>query len=60
VRPQAHGVDRAQIHRLSAEDLHEYVASDARLARELVVRRLPAAARFADPFVPDDRTGALR
>lgn len=53
-------VDREQIHRLSPEDLHEYVASDARLARELVVRRLPAAARFADPFVPDDRTGAPR
>jgi len=48
-------VDREQIHQLSAQDLHEYVASDARLARELVVRRLPAAARFADPFVPEDQ-----
>jgi DNA polymerase elongation subunit (family B) len=50
-------VDREQIHQLSAQDLHEYVASDARLAQELVVRRLPAAARFADPFVPEDRYG---
>ena len=48
-------VDREQIHQLSAQDLHEYVASDARLARELVVRRLPAAARFADPVVPEDQ-----
>ena len=53
-------VDREQIHQLSPEDLHEYVASDARLARELVVRRLPAAARFADPFVPEDSYGAPR
>jgi DNA polymerase elongation subunit (family B) len=51
-------VDREQIHQLSAQDLHEYVASDARLARELVVRRLPAAARFADPFVPEDQYGS--
>lgn len=53
-------VDREQIHQLSAEDLHDYVASDARLARELVVRRLPAAARFADPFVPEDEYGSAR
>ena len=52
-------VDREQIHQLSPQDLHEYVASDARLARELVVRRLPAAARFADPFVPEDQYGSL-
>ncbi|MFM7068231.1 MAG: 3'-5' exonuclease, partial [Actinomycetes bacterium] len=41
-------VDRAQIHQLSAAELHDYVASDARLARELVLRRMPAAAQFAD------------
>lgn len=41
-------VDRTDIHSLGPEELHEYVASDARLARELVMRRMPAAARFAD------------
>lgn len=43
-------VDRTDIHSLGPEELHEYVASDARIARELVLRRMPAAARFADPF----------
>lgn len=41
-------VDRAAIHSLTPDELHEYVASDARIARELVMRRMPAAARFAD------------
>jgi len=45
-------VDREQIHLLTPQELHEYVASDARLACELVRRRLPAAATFADPFTP--------
>ncbi|MBS1836359.1 MAG: hypothetical protein JST64_01545 [Actinobacteria bacterium] len=41
-------VDRSGIHELRRSDLHDYVASDARLARELVLRRWPAAAPFAD------------
>lgn len=41
-------VDRERIHALSTEELSEYVASDARLARDLVARRLPAAAAFVD------------
>jgi hypothetical protein len=41
-------VDRSQIHTLSPEELSAYVASDARLACELVARRLPAAAAFVD------------
>lgn len=41
-------VDRSAVHRLSAAELHDYVASDARLARRLVARRTPAALRFVD------------
>ena len=41
-------VDRERIHALSAQELSDYVASDARLARDLVARRLPAAAAFVD------------
>jgi DNA polymerase elongation subunit (family B) len=41
-------VDRSRMHLLGDEALRAYVASDARLARELVMRRLPAAACFAD------------
>lgn len=41
-------VDRERIHALSVAELSDYVASDARLARDLVARRLPAAAAFVD------------
>lgn len=41
-------VDRARIHALPVDELAAYVASDARLARVLVERRWPGAARFAD------------
>jgi hypothetical protein len=44
-------VDRAELHRLSDEQVRDYVASDARVARQLVMRRMPVAARFADPLV---------
>lgn len=45
-------VDRTQIHLLSDHDMQEYVASDARLARELVARRMPLAYESCDHFVP--------
>jgi DNA polymerase elongation subunit (family B) len=41
-------VDRSRMQDLDAAELRDYVASDARLARQLVLRRLPAAAAFAD------------
>lgn len=41
-------VDRDLIHDLDQADLERYVASDARLARDLVARRLPTAAAFVD------------
>lgn len=41
-------VDRSEIHRLGDAELRCYVASDARLARQLVLRRWPAATPFAD------------
>lgn len=41
-------VDRRRIHLLDESAVRDYVASDARLARQLVLRRWPAAARFAD------------
>lgn len=41
-------VDRAEIHGLDPEQLRAYVASDARLARDLVSRRLPAALAHVD------------
>lgn len=41
-------VDRELVHELSDEALRAYVASDARLARDLVARRLPAALACAD------------
>ncbi len=44
-------VDREHIHDLSAEALHAYAASDARLARVLTERRWPTASRFVDRFV---------
>ena len=43
-------VDRALVHELSADELSAYVRSDARLTRELVVRRLPGARGFVDRF----------
>jgi hypothetical protein len=41
-------VDRSRMHDLDDAALRDYVASDARLARQLVLRRLPVAAAFAD------------
>jgi len=41
-------VDRSSIHLLGDAEVRRYVASDARLARELVLRRWPTAAPFAD------------
>lgn len=41
-------VDRTGIHQLSAHELESYVASDARLARLLVGRRMPSAAASVD------------
>ncbi|HTO02031.1 MAG TPA: 3'-5' exonuclease [Microthrixaceae bacterium] len=46
-------VDRTQIHMLSESQVREYVASDARLARELVLRRMPAAMSHMDPTPSD-------
>jgi uncharacterized protein YprB with RNaseH-like and TPR domain len=47
-------VDRTQIHLLSEQEMHEYVASDARLARELVGRRMPVAFASCDlPVLAD-------
>lgn len=43
-------VDREAIHELSAQQLEEYVASDAILARELALRRWPTAQRAIDKF----------
>lgn len=45
-------VDRARIHLLDADAIDEYVASDARLARELVLRRWPLAQRATDGCHP--------
>lgn len=41
-------VDRSDIHRLDPAELRAYVASDARLARDLVSRRLPTALACTD------------
>jgi DNA polymerase elongation subunit (family B) len=41
-------VDRASLHELSDDEVRAYVASDARVTRELVLRRMPVAAAFAD------------
>jgi len=41
-------VDRSAISLLSPAELHDYVASDAELARELVLRRWPACAAGVD------------
>lgn len=40
--------DAARVHELSRNDLRSYVASDARLARLLALRRWPTAAPFID------------
>jgi hypothetical protein len=42
-------VDRERMHDLGPDELRDYVLSDARLARELVLRRWPAARVWADP-----------
>ncbi len=41
-------VDRERIHELGRRDLHDYVLSDARLARSLVARRWPQVAPWVD------------
>lgn len=41
-------VDRTRIHVLDGDVVRDYVASDARLARDLVLRRWPVAVGFAD------------
>ncbi len=41
-------VDRSRLHLLDRATVRDYVASDARLARQLVLRRWPVAARSAD------------
>lgn len=41
-------LDRAHLHEVPDELLERYVASDARLARELVLRRWPTAAAWVD------------
>lgn len=43
-------VDRALVHELGADELSAYVHSDAKLTRELVLRRLPGARGFIDRF----------
>jgi DNA polymerase elongation subunit (family B) len=45
-------VDRARLHELTADEVRAYVTSDARITRELVMRRMPVAAAFADRLVP--------
>ncbi len=42
-------VDVEHLHELPAADVATYVLSDARLARQLVLRRWDSARRFADP-----------
>ena len=42
-------VDRAAIHQLDADITRRYVASDARLARALVLRRVATAVAAVDP-----------
>jgi DNA polymerase elongation subunit (family B) len=48
-------VDRTRIHALTTDELTQYVASDARLAVELVARRMPAAAGSVDRCPTGDR-----
>ncbi len=42
-------VERSCLHLLDPAEVRDYVASDARVTRQLVARRMPAAAAFADP-----------
>lgn len=42
-------LDRAAIHLAAPGDVEDYVASDARVAVQLVARRMPHALRAADP-----------
>ena len=42
-------VDRSQIHQLDEDAVRAYVASDARLARQMVDRRMPLASRPGPP-----------
>ncbi len=47
-------VDRERIHELTRDEVHDYVLSDARLARALVARRWPRIAPWVDrATVPD-------
>ena len=49
-------VERDRLHLLHQDQVRDYVASDARMARQLVLRRWPVAARAADSChrpVPD-------
>ena len=43
-------VDRSQLHRLTAQEMHDYVASDAHVTRELALRRWPTAQNAIDPY----------
>lgn len=45
-------VDRERIHDLSAQELHDYVASDAIMTRELALRRWNTAHRHIDALLP--------
>lgn len=52
-------VDASRLHLLSAEEVAAYVSSDARLARQLVDRRLPAALRALDRLPEPERQDPL-
>ena len=43
-------VDRSQLHRLTAQEMHDYVASDASVTRELAIRRWANAQNAIDPY----------
>ncbi len=45
-------VDRERIHELSRDELHDYVASDAVMTRELTLRRWATAAACIDSLPP--------
>jgi len=53
-------VDRTRMHLLDDDAMCEYVASDARLARQLVQRRMPLAYRSIDPAPGAAPRSALR
>jgi hypothetical protein len=52
-------VDYEQLHRIGADELGAYVASDARLAMQLVSRRLPAVLASVDRTGPRDPVPTL-